>query len=151
MYLKTLKVKLIIKSTWRYTKMTNFVGNISKAAVTRTVMVSGVPTLVTDFNVAENYRGSDGTPKTQFYRVTLWRDRGAKMAQYLTLGRAVAIEGRVKGRAYLDKNNTPQCQLEISNPKIQLIGKNIVADEPAAPAEELPPVEEDLEEEDKPF
>ena len=142
--------------------MTNFIGNISKTAATRTVNVGGVPTLVTDFNVAENYRKADGTQGTQFYRCSLWRDKGAKLAQYLKSGRAVGISGRVKGRGYLTqeivdqilagadwKKLTIPCQLEIANPQIQLIGKNEV-DAPAEPAEELPPVEEDSEE-DKPF
>jgi single-strand DNA-binding protein len=104
--------------------MTNFYGNISKAAETRTVMVGGVPTLVTDFNIAENYQAANGEKATQFYRITLWRDRGTKLAQYLTKGRLVAVEGRVKARAYIDKNGQAQCQLEMSNPRITLLGAN---------------------------
>ena len=104
--------------------MTTFVGNISKAAETRTVPVGGVPTLVTDFNIAENYRGANGEQRTQFYRVSIWREPGAKMARYLTLGRPIQIEGRVRGRAYIDKNGQPQCQLEISNPRVTFITAN---------------------------
>ena len=98
--------------------MTIFTANISKAAETNTVMVGGTPTLVTNFNVAENYQGRDGERHTQFYRVSLWRDKGAKLAKYLTLGRSITLQGRVKARAYLDKEGKPQCQLEMSNPAI---------------------------------
>lgn len=98
--------------------MTIFTANISKAAETRTVNVGGVPTLVTDFNVAENYQGGDGQRHTQFYRISLWRDKGAKLAKYLTLGRSITLQGRVKSRAYLDKNGLPQSQLEMANPQI---------------------------------
>lgn len=98
--------------------MTIFTGNISKAAETRTVMVGGTPTLVTDFNIAENYQGRDGERHTQFYRVSLWRDKGAKLAKYLTLGRSITLQGRVKARAYIDKNGVAQAQLEMSNPSI---------------------------------
>jgi len=104
--------------------MTTFVGNISKAAETRTVKVGGADVLVTDFNVAENYQKSDGTRGTQFYRISIWRDRGAKLKQYLTLGRPIQLEGRVRGRAYLDKNGMPQCQLEMSNPRVTFITAN---------------------------
>ena len=129
--------------------MTIFTGNVSKAASTRTVNVGGVPTLVTDFNVAENYRKADGSQGVQFYRISLWRERGAKLAQYLTTGRTVTISGRVKAaKPYQDKNGVWQSGLEMSNPQIQLHGANTPAD--AEPAEELPPVEEDAEE-DKPF
>lgn len=98
--------------------MTIFTGNISKAAETRTVNVGGVPTLVTDFNVAENYQGSNGERQVQFYRISLWRDRGAKLAQYLTLGRSITLTGRVRARAYLTKDGKPACQLEMANPQI---------------------------------
>ena len=114
--------------------MTTFVGNISKAASTRTVKVAGVDTLVTDFNVAENYRGANGEQKTQFYRVSIWRN-GAKLEKYLTLGRPVQIVGRVRGRAYIDKTGQPACQLEIANPQITFIGANPVKEEQP---EELP-------------
>ena len=98
--------------------MTIFTANISKAAVTRTVNVGGVPTLVTDFNVAENYQGRDGQRHTQFYRVSLWREKGAKLAKYLTLGRSITLQGRVKARAYVDANGVAQAQLELANPQI---------------------------------
>ena len=104
--------------------MTIITGNISKAAETRTVNVGGVATLVTDFNVAENYQARNGERHTQFYRVSIWREAGAKLAQYLTLGRPIALEGRVKGRAYIDKNGQAQCQLEMSNPRVKFLTAN---------------------------
>ena len=126
--------------------MTIFTGNISKAAATRTVSVGGVPTLVTDFNVAENYQGGDGERHTQFYRVSLWRDKGAKLAKYLTVGRSITLQGRVKGRAYIDKNGVAQCQLEMANPQITFNTANPgeVAAEVESP-EDLPFEAEDAE------
>lgn len=127
--------------------MTNIIGNISKAAETRTVTVGGAQTLVTDFNLAENYQGRDGQRHTQFYRISIWRDKGAKLAQYLTLGRPLAVTGRVKGRAYIDKNGVAQCQLELSNPQITFVTGNPTAEVDAvvdAPAD-LPFAPEDAE------
>lgn len=117
--------------------MTIITGNISKAAETRTVNVGGVATLVTDFNVAENYQARNGERQTQFYRVSMWREAGAKLAQYLTLGRPICLEGRVKARAYLDKNGVPQAQLELSNPRVKFLTAN-AAPEENAPVEDLP-------------
>ena len=124
--------------------MTTFVGNISKAAETRTVMVAGVQTLVTDFNIAENYQARNGERQTQFYRVSLWREPGAKLAKYLTKGRPIQIEGRVKARAYIDKNGVAQSQLELSNPKITFITANPTAEVDAVVAgdDEVPFIEE---------
>ena len=126
--------------------MTIFTGNISKAAETKTVNVGGVATLVTNFNVAENYTTASGEKATQFYRISLWRDRGAKLEQYLTVGRSITLTGRVRGRAYIDKNGQPQCQLEMSNPQITFNTANPTqeVEQPAAISEEVP-------EDDKPF
>lgn len=121
--------------------MTNIIGNISKAAETRQVNVGGVPTFVTDFNIAENYSGANGERKTQFYRVTLWRDAGTKLAQYLTLGRPLGLEGRVKATAYIDKNGEAQAQLVMTNPHIKFITAN--PKEGVQVAEELPFVPEE--------
>ena len=111
--------------------MTIFTGNISKAAETRTVNVGGVPTLVTDFNIAENYRGRDGSQNTQFYRISMWREKGAKLKQYLSQGRSITLTGRVRGRGYLTQEVVDQikagadwkrikipCQLEMADPQI---------------------------------
>ena len=98
--------------------MTIFTANICKPAETKTVSVGGVPTLVTNFSVAENYMGANGERQTQFYRISLWRDKGAKLAQYLSVGRSITLTGRVRGRAYIDKEGKPACQLEMSNPQI---------------------------------
>lgn len=117
--------------------MTSIIGNISKAAETRTVNVGGVATLVTDFNLAENYTDRKGEKHTQFYRISMWREPGAKLAQYLTLGRPIVVEGRVKSRAYIDKNGVAQSQLELSNPRIKFVTANAKG-EVAADADALP-------------
>lgn len=113
--------------------MTTILANISKAAQTRTVNVGGVPTLVTDFNVAEN-TGFGDNQKTRFYRVTVWRERGAKLAPHLTLGRPVYIVGNVDATAYIatkgENAGKAVAQLEITNPmEIRLIGKKPVAED----------------------
>lgn len=123
--------------------MTIITGNISKAAETRTVNVGGVSTLVTDFNVAENYQARNGERQTQFYRVSIWREPGAKLAKYLTKGRPICLEGRVKGRAYLDKNGQPQCQLEMANPRVKFLTANATVDEATEIEEDLPFTEEE--------
>lgn len=108
--------------------MTTILANISKEATTRTVKVKGIDTLVTDFNVAEN-KGFGENQRTKYYRVTVWRDRGAKLAPHLTLGRPVYIVGDVDASAYINKEGKAVAQLEITNPmEIRLIGKKPVAE-----------------------
>ena len=123
--------------------MTTFVGNISKAAETR--YVESLKTTVTDFNVAENYQGRNGKKYTQFYRVSVWDKRGANLEKYLVLGRPIQITGRVKGRAYIDKEGKPACQLEIANPQITFVTGN------PAETEAQPELPAEVTEDDMPF
>lgn len=118
-------------------------GNLTRNAATRTVNVKGVPTLVTDFTVAVN-EGYGDSQRTQYIKCSIWRDRGAKIAQYLTEKRAVVIRGSISASAWIDQEGKPRYQLEMSNPAVELIGKNgesaPVEEAPAeAPAEDVTP------------
>lgn len=122
------------------------IGRITRDAETRTVKVKGIDTLVTDFTVAAN-EGYGETQTTDYFRVTVWRDRGAKMRPGLTKGRIIAVKGSVTARGWVDQNGKGQAQLEIRNPSVQFLDKK-----PGDP-EEAPSVA-DVEEEvpaDKPF
>ena len=112
--------------------MTTIIGNVSQAAETRTVKVKGVPTLVTDFNLAEN-RGFGENQVTKYWRISVWRDRGAKLAKYLTVGRPVYVIGYADTSAYIDKEGKAKSRLEMTNPiDLKLIGKNAAATEKEA-------------------
>lgn len=101
---------------------TFIIGHVTKNAETRTVKVSGIDTLVTDFTVAAN-EGYGDNQKTAYYRVSIWRDRGAKMAPHLAKGRAVAVTGVVSASAWIDQEGKARAQLEMTNPTVEFIGK----------------------------
>lgn len=107
------------------------IGRVTKDAETRTVKVGGIDTLVTDFTVAAN-EGYGDNQTTDFFRVTIWRERGAKMAPHLVKGRLVAIKGSVTARGWKDNEGNARAQLEIRNPSVQFVDKK-----PGDP-EELP-------------
>ena len=98
------------------------IGRITKDAETRTVKVSGIDTLVTDFTVAAN-EGYGDNQTTDYFRVTIWRERGAKMKPGLVKGRIIAVKGAVSARGWLDKEGNARAQLEIKNPAVQFIDK----------------------------
>ena len=116
--------------------MTCFVANICNDATTRTVKVGGVDTLVTDFNVARNYQGGDGQRHTKFYRISIWRDRGAKLAKWLKKGRPVFLTGEVDARAYIDANGEAKPQLQMTNPQVQFITSG--SEKPATEVVDVP-------------
>ena len=98
------------------------IGRVTKDAETRTVNVGGVATLVTDFTVAAN-EGYGDNQTTEYFRITIWRERGAKMAPGLKKGRILAVNGSVSVRPWLGKDGKPYAQLEIKNPTVQFVDK----------------------------
>ena len=117
------------------------IGRITKDAETRTVKVAGIDTLVTDFTVAAN-EGYGDNQTTEYFRVTIWRDKGAKMAPGLKKGRILAVKGNVSARGWIDQEGKARAQLEIKNAVCQFLDKK-----PGDP-EDIPTVAED---DDKPF
>ena len=115
------------------------IGRITKDAETRTVKVAGVDTLVTDFTLAAN-EGYGENQTTEYFRVTIWRDRGAKMALGLKKGRILAVKGAVSARGWIDNEGKARAQLEIKNPSVQFIDKKPgdPEDAPEAEGEEKP-------------
>lgn len=123
------------------------VGNIVRDAKTRMIEVTRgdkkTSTMVTDVVIAENRltRGADGktVSKAVFYRIPLWREFGANMAQYLKKGRAIMVEGDVDARPWTNQQGVAQAQLEIHNAKIKFInapsGKAVVTETAEADAE----------------
>ena len=107
------------------------IGHITKDATTRTVSIKGAPTMVTDFTVAVN-EGFGETQKTDYVRCSIWRDRGAKLAQHLTKGRAVTIKGAISCQAWIgttgENEGKAMAQLVMSNPAVEFIGKKPEAD-----------------------
>ena len=119
-------------------------GNISKTAETRLVNGRNGKTMVTDFWVAKN-TGYGATAATMFFKVTLWGERYAKLAQYLVSGKEVYIEAKfIRANPYLRDDGTPAATMELSRVvEITLKGKKILAED----GDEAPATEEN----DEPF
>jgi single-stranded DNA-binding protein len=124
--------------------MTNFMvnGNVSRAAKTRMATTpSGQQTLVTDFNVAVN-DGNGDSEITTYYKVTLWGQKGANIAKYLTVGKEVNVQG-IPGQEKPWTGEDGQIRagaLTIRRALVQLKGKKSVAE--AEPAEDEVPFTE---------
>ena len=121
--------------------MTNFMvnGNVSRAAETRlaTLPKNGGKQSVTDFYVAVN-DGFGDSAITTYYKVTIWGDKGAKMAPYLTVGKEVNVTG-IPGQEKPWSGDDGQIHagaMTIRRAQVELRGKKGTAE--AAPEEELP-------------
>ena len=54
--------------------------------------------------VSRDYANSDGNRETDFFNITVWRNRAENCGKYLKKGSKVAIVGRLQNRSYEDKD-----------------------------------------------
>jgi single-strand DNA-binding protein len=86
-------------------------------------------TPVASFNLATNERRKDratgeNNDITTWFRVTLWGRQAEVASQYLTRGKAVYIEGRLRVEEYTDRDGKPRHSLEVNGTDMQFIGGN---------------------------
>ena len=112
-------------------------------------------TPVTNFSVATNrkWTSADGTPgeETIWFRVTAWGKLGETCNQYLSKGRQVLVEGRLRPdpetggpRVWTRQDGTAGASFEVTALNVRFLGRR---DEGAAAG----PEEEAIEEEGIPF
>jgi single-strand DNA-binding protein len=81
---------------------------------------------VTNFNVASSrrYTTADGERReeTEWFRVSAFGRLADTCNQYLSKGRQVYVEGRVRSRAYTDREGQPRASIEITANEIQFLG-----------------------------
>src|SRR5436309_12687031 len=112
------------------------VGNLGRDPELR-YTAQGTP--VCSFSMATNERRKDKTgemqDQTTWFRVTLWGRQAETASQYLTKGRPVYIEGRLRVEEYTDRDGKPRHSLEVTATDMQFIGSAARSDEAgAAPA-----------------
>lgn len=83
-------------------------------------------TPVCSFSLATNERRKDKTGEVQdhttWFRVTLWGRQAETASQYLTKGRPVYIEGRLRVEEWTDRDGKPRHTLEVHATDMQFIG-----------------------------
>jgi single-strand DNA-binding protein len=99
------------------------VGNLGRDPELR-YTPQGTP--VCSFTMATNERRKDKVGETQdvttWFRVTLWGRQAETASQYLTKGRPVYIEGRLRLEEWTDKDGKQRFTLEVHATDMQFIG-----------------------------
>src|SRR5439155_4608935 len=97
------------------------IGNLGKDCVVNTVNGKNV----INFTVAhtEKYKDSQGNlqEKTTWADCAYWTDRTA-VAQYLTKGKQVFVEGQPEARSFQRNDGTPGASLSLRVREVQLLG-----------------------------
>ncbi|MGH9970512.1 MAG: single-stranded DNA-binding protein [Pyrinomonadaceae bacterium] len=99
------------------------VGNLGRDPELR-YTPQGTP--VCSFTMATNERRKDKTGEMQdhttWFRVTLWGRQAETASQYLTKGRPVYIEGRLRVEEWTDRDGKARHTLEVNATDMQFIG-----------------------------
>ena len=99
------------------------VGNLGRDPELR-YTPQGTP--VCSFTLATNERRKDKTgemqDQTTWFRVTLWGRQAETASQYLTKGRPVYIEGRLRVEEWTDRDGKPRHTLEVHATDMQFLG-----------------------------
>ena len=116
------------------------VGNLGRDAELR---FTGGGTPVAKFSVAttETFKGRDGERKeeTEWHRVNLWGKAAETLTQYLTKGKQVYVEGRLKTQKWKDKEGNDRTTVEVTADRVTLLGggpRRDAADREEAPGED---------------
>lgn len=107
------------------------VGNLGRDPELR-YTPQGTP--VCSFSMATNERRKDKTGEMQdhttWFRITLWGRQAETASQYLTKGRPVYIEGRLRVEEWTDRDGKQRHTLEVHATDMQFIGGGRGAEEP---------------------
>lgn len=99
------------------------VGNLGRDPELR-YTPQGTP--VCSFTMATNERRKDRSGESQdvttWFKITLWGRQAETAAQYLTKGRPVYIEGRLRVEEWTDKDGGKRHTIEVNATDMQFIG-----------------------------
>ena len=134
------------------------VGNLGRDPELR-YTPQGTP--VCSFSMATNERRKDKSgemqDQTTWFRITLWGRQAETASQYLTKGRPVYIEGRLRVEEWTDRDGKARHTLEVHGTDMQFIGGGAREEGGAPPARaaaaagEPGPEATDLNDDDVPF
>lgn len=83
-------------------------------------------TAVSNFSIATTERRKDRSGEQQdittWFRVSLWGKQAEAVAQYLTKGKQVYVEGRLRTEEYTDRDGNKRLSLEVTANDVQLLG-----------------------------
>ena len=96
------------------------IGNVTHSPELRSTP-SGVS--VCSFTVAVNSRqkDKDGNAKTDFFRVSAWRQLADLCGKYIARGKKVAVIGEVSARAYEGEDGSVRAQLEANATEVEFL------------------------------
>ncbi len=99
------------------------IGNVGKDPEVRH-LDSGVAVANFPLATSETYTAKNGerVTTTEWHNIVLWRGLAEVAEKYVTKGRQIFIEGRIRTRSYDDKDGNKRYVTEIYGDNMQLLG-----------------------------
>jgi single-strand DNA-binding protein len=98
-------------------------GNLTRDPELRS---TGGGTSVCSLRIASNSRTKDASgnwvDKPNYFDVTVWGAQGENVAQYLSKGRPVAVDGRLNWREWQDQQGNKRQSVDIIADSVQFLG-----------------------------
>ena len=114
---------------------------------------SGAP--VANFNIATDEvwidRNNEKQRRTEWHRIVAWRKQAEFCGEYLSKGRLVYVEGRLRSRTWEDRNGNQRTTTEVYAINIVPLGRRPEEAPEEAPPEAEAPEEGEITDEDIPF
>jgi len=112
------------------------VGNVGKDPEVR-YLDSGVAVANFPFATSETYRNKNGekVTMTEWHNIVFWRGLAEVAEKYVKKGSQLYIEGRIKTRAWDDKEGNKRYTTEIVGDNMQMLGKRSDSSADSTPPE----------------
>jgi len=79
---------------------------------------------LTDFRLAVDrpFKNQSGEREADFFTIKVWRDQAEHVANYLSKGRLVAVEGRLEHQNWVAQDGTKRERYEIIANRVEFLG-----------------------------
>lgn len=85
-----------------------------------------------------NRQTNESTEHTEWHSITLWRNMADVVDKYVRKGSQIYIEGRLRTREWMDKDNNKRYTTEIMADELKLLGRRSDNQQGAAPVAAQP-------------
>jgi single-strand DNA-binding protein len=112
------------------------IGNLGRDAELRyTAGGAAVATLNLATTETWNDKSGQRQEKTEWHRIVLWGKQGETLAEYLTKGKQIFVEGKLQTREWNDKDGNKRYTTEVRADRLVLLSSGApAASSPATPA-----------------
>ncbi|MEI6817573.1 MAG: single-stranded DNA-binding protein [Bacteroidota bacterium] len=133
------------------------IGNLGKDPEVR-YLEGGIAVAKLVLATNESFKNKDGAKvdRTEWHNINFWRGNAEFAEKFLKKGMQIYVEGKLRTRSYMDKDNIKRFVTDIEGDVLQILGKredghHDVSDHFKAADPSLPAVEEGSATDDLPF